>query len=55
MYFRSYGLQKALLDKNLKSSASEDTSPGSKVHALKHCFNFNGSSLTIFIDQCEGN
>ena len=55
MYFRNYGLRKTLLEKCLKSPVSEDPLRGKVGNGPKHFFNLNGSTFTIFIDQCEGN
>ena len=55
MYFRNYGPQKTWLDKCLKRPVWEDPSTGNMVNGLKHWFNLNGSTFTIFVDHCEGN
>ena len=55
MYFRSYGLRKTLLDKCLKSPASQDHSTSSMVDGPKHWSMLNDSNFTIFIDHCAGN
>ena len=55
MYFRNLGLRKPSLDKCLKSGVSEDPSTDNIADGLKHCCNLNDSTLTIFINHCEGN
>ena len=55
MYFRNYGLRKTWLEKCLRSPVSEDPSTGNMVNELKHCFNLNISTLSIFTDHCEVN
>ena len=55
MYFRNYGLRKTWLEKCLRSPVSEDPSTGNMVNELKHCFNLNKSTLSIFTDHCEVN
>ena len=53
MYFSAYGLQKTWLDKCIKSPVSEDPSTSNMVNGLKHGWNLNDSTFTIFIDQSE--
>ena len=53
MYFWTYGLQKAWLDKCLKSPFSEDSLTSNMVNGPKHCWSLNNSTFTIFIDPCE--
>ena len=55
MYFPSYGLQKTWIDKCLKSPVLQDLSRGNLVNKPEHRFSINGSTFTLFIDQCEGN
>ena len=55
MYFRTYGLRNRWLHKFVKSPASEEPSIGKIVNGLKHCFNLNDSTFTIFNDICEFN
>ena len=47
--------EKGQLDKCLKSPVSEHPSISNMVNELKHCWNLNGSTFTIFFDPCEGN
>ena len=54
-YFRNYGLGKTWLDQCRKSPFSRDLSQSNMVNAPKHRWNFDGSTFTIFIDQCEDN
>ena len=55
MYFRTYGPKKTRLDKCLKSPVSEHPSISNIVKALKHCWNLNDSTFTLFIDPFERN
>ena len=55
MYFRNLGFRKTSLDKCLKSSVSEDPWTDNITNGLKHCWNLNYSTFTIFINDCEGN
>ena len=55
MYLSNYRLRKTLLDKCPKSPIWGDPSTTNIGNALKHCWNLNGSTFTIFIDYCEGN
>ena len=55
MYFGNNGLRKTWLVNCLESAVSEDASTGSMVNRPKHYFNLNGSTLTIFINQCQAN
>ena len=55
MYFWTYGLGKARLDKCLKSLVSGDPSTTNMVNWPKHCWNLNDSTFTIFIYPCERN
>ena len=43
------------LDKCLTSCVSQDPSTDIKAIGLKHCWNLNGSTSTVFINHCEGN
>ena len=52
--FRNYGPRKTWLDQCLKSLVSRDPSESNIVTAPKHCWNLHGSTVTIFIDRCEG-
>ena len=54
-YFWSYGLRKTWLANCPKSPDSEDPSTSNMVNGLKHCWNLNDSTLTIFFDNTEGN
>ena len=51
----TYGVKKMWLAKCLKSPVSDNPRTSNMVNGLKHCINLNGSTLTIFIDHCEGN
>ena len=42
-------------EKRLKSCVSEDHSKSRMLNGPKYCWNFNGSSFTIFIDHCQCN
>ena len=55
MYFWNNGLRKTLSDKYLKSLDSEDPSTSNMGNGLKHYWNLNDSTFTIFIDPCEEN
>ena len=55
MYFRNYGLRKNWLDKVLKTPVSDDPSISNMLNGLKHVFNMDDSTFTIFIDHCEHN
>ena len=55
MYFRNYGLRKALLDKRLKSNVLEEPFTDNVLNGRKHYFNLDGGTFTIFIDHSEGN
>ena len=55
MYFSTYGLRKTSLDKCPKSPLSEDPSTSNMVNGLKHYWNLNDRTFTIFIDPSEGN
>ena len=55
MYFGNYGFRKTLLEKCLKSRASEDPSTSKIKNGIKHCGNMNDTSFTIFLDQYESN
>ena len=59
MAFRAYLFPKFRIlkniDKYLRSLVSEDPSPAYMVNGLKHYFNLNDSSFTIFIAYCQGN
>ena len=54
MYLRKYRLEKTCLDKCLKSRVSEDASRDNMANRWKHCCNLNYSTITIFINHCEG-
>ena len=54
MYLRRYWLRKIWLDKCLKSPVPEDPDTDSKENGLKHCWNLSSSTITIFINHCEG-
>ena len=54
MSFWTYGLGKTWLDKRLKNPVSEDPLTSNVVIGPKHCWNLNGSTITIFIDPYEG-
>ena len=62
MYFWTFGLRKTLLNKYLKITllnkylkitVSEDPSTSNMVKGLKHCWNLDDSTFTIFIDHRE--
>ena len=53
MNFRSLKLRKMWLDKWLKRPVWDDPSTGNRGNGLKHWFNLNGISFTIFVDHCE--
>ena len=55
MCFSTYRLRKTLWDKCLKNLVSEDPSTSNMVNWQKNWWNLNHSTLTIFIDPCEGN
>ena len=55
MYFGNYGFRKTLLEKCLKSRASEDPSTSKIINGIKQCGNMNDTSFTIFLDQYESN
>ena len=55
MYFWSYELRKTSLDKCLKSSVWDDPLTSNIVNGLKHSWNRNASTFTIFIGHCEDN
>ena len=55
MYFRNYRLCITWLDKCLKSTVSGAPSTVNMGNRLKHCSILNESTLSIFIDHCEGN
>ena len=54
MYLRKYRLQKICLDKCLKSRVSEDALTDNKASRWKYCYDLNYSTITIFINHCEG-
>ena len=53
MYCWTYELWKTWLDNFLKSPVSEDPATTNMGNGLKHCWNQNGSTITLFIDYCE--
>ena len=55
MYFWNYGLQKMCLNKCLKNPVSQDTLESSMVNGNKECWNLDGTTFSIVIDDCEGN
>ena len=55
MYFLNYLLRNTLLDKWLKTHASENSSRSNMVNSSKKCCNLNNSIFTILIDHSEGN
>ena len=55
MQFRNYESRKPWLYKCIKSLVSEDPSKSNIVNGPKHCSNLNHSTISIFIDQSEGN
>ena len=55
MYFLTYGLGKAWLDKCQKSPISEDPSTSNMVQGQKNFWNLNDSSFTIFCGPCAAN
>ena len=55
IYFWTYGIQKAWLDKCLESPVSEEPSINNMVNGPKPCWNLSERNFAIFIDPCEGN
>ena len=55
IYFWTYGRRNTWLDKSLKTPVSEDPWTSNMVNGPKHGWNLNYSTITIFIDPCEGN
>ena len=55
MCFWTCGLQKAWLDKSLKSPVSEDPSTSNTVNRYKNCSKLNDRIFTIFNDECARN
>ena len=55
MYFQNSWIRKTSLDKCLKSRVSEDHWTDNITNGLEHCCNLNGSTFTIFINDCDGN
>ena len=55
MYFQYLGLRKTWLNKCLKGCVSEDPPTDNMGNGLKQCRNLNESTLTIFVNHCEGN
>ena len=53
--FLNLQLQKAWLDKCLKSPLSEDSSTRYIINGPKHCWNLNDSTFAIFIHACKIN
>ena len=53
MYFQYYGLPKRRLDKYLKSTVLQYSSPSNMLNALKHCSNDHGGTFIILIDHRE--
>ena len=51
MYFRSYRLEKRLIDNYLKSAFSKYPWKSNMVKALKHISNLHSSSFMILIEQ----
>ena len=54
MFFWTYGIQQRWLDKWLKTPAPEDRSTRKMINGPKNCSKLNGSTITRFIDPCEG-
>ena len=54
MSFNNYRLRKTSLDKCLTSRVSEDPSTDNVANGSKHCFSLKDSTVTIFINHCEG-
>ena len=54
-FFRNYALQKTWLDIYPKSPVSKDPLTGNMVNGLKHCYDLDNSTVTIFTDHLEGN
>ena len=54
MYFRKYSLRKTWLDNCLERPISEGFLTGNMVNGPRHCWNLNKSTITIFINCCEG-
>ena len=55
MYWGTYRLRKAWLNKRLKISLSEDFTMSNMVNGPKHCWNLHDSTFIKYIDNCEGN
>ena len=54
MYFGKSRLQEIWLGKCLKSRVLGDLYTENMGNGLKHCWNLNGSTFTIFIKHFEG-
>ena len=54
MYFWTYRLRHAWLDKCLKSHLSEDPSTSEMTNGPKHCSRLDGSTFTIITGFCGG-
>ena len=55
MYFQNYGLRKTWLHLRRESPVSEDAPKSNMVNGPNHCFNLNGSTVSIFSNLFEGN
>ena len=55
MYFQNYGLRKTWLHLPRESPVSEDAPKSNMVNGPNHCFNLNGSTVSIFSNLFEGN
>ena len=51
MYFWTYEVRKAWLEKYLKGPVSEDPLTSDMVNGPKHCWNLNDHTFTIFIER----
>ena len=54
MYFRKYRLRNTWLDKCLTRHVSEHPSTDNMANGPKYCCNLNDSTLTKFLNPCEG-
>ena len=55
MYFSYYRLWKTWLNKSLEIPFWDDPSRSNMLSGSKHFWNLNGTTFTLFIDNCEGN
>ena len=54
MFFWTYGHQETWLDIWLKIPVAEDRSTSNMINGPKNCSKLNDSTITRFIDPCEG-